>query len=388
MDILPGSSFIEKQPPEQDGEQNQQRSENKTNKKSRSVVDDLKEVKKVYDKLSSIAQPISGPKLALILCAIFIAIIIIYFLDPSGGGMSSGGDDSTTKETSTNSQTTPTIPGLTIKLTGPPESGNGRDIVYEVTVDYDPAIAKTPIENIVLVDVIPNTATFVSTDGVQAADSTPTTVTWSLKDPANQKLFHVTLHPKSDDVYVINSVTARLLGSSSGNGSSSDPQAFLDLLAGQGRNTAVLGDRTKFITTIIANSSGLSLGGKESNLGEIYDTGIKYNVNPLILASIWGVESGFDPGGVYPFGCLNPQDAGFFENVSCAAGSLNQLMSTFETHNTAGSLEIPSTTGNTCIYTDPFIYAYEMYTPVCHASDSNDAARTNFVSFYNKVKGL
>jgi hypothetical protein len=115
---------------------------------------------------------------------------------------------------------------------------------------------------------------------------------------------------------------------------------------------------------------------------------MQYNVNPLIIASIWGTESGFDPAATYPFGCLNPSDAGFTENVTCAAGSLNQLMGTFETHNANGSLEIPSSIGNTCIYTDAFVYAYEMYAPVCHVNDHNDPARGNFTSFYKKFKGI
>lgn len=79
------------------------------------------------------------------------------------------------------------IPGVTITLKGPPASGNGEDITYDVVVFYDPAVAKVPIENIVLYDTIPPGATFVGTDGVQAPDSTPSVVTWSLKDPANQK---------------------------------------------------------------------------------------------------------------------------------------------------------------------------------------------------------
>ena len=281
----------------------------------------------------------------------------------------------------------PSIPGVTVILKGPPERENGQDIIYDVTVLYDPAVAKVPIENIVLFDTVPNNATFVETDGVQAADSTPTTVTWSLKDPTNQKLFHITLHPTASDTYVINSIGVRLAAGATG-GSSTDSEEFLALFTGQGRNTSALGGRSAFVSTIIANSSGLPLSGKESYLGQIYDAGIKYNVNPLIIAGVWGTESGFDTLATYPFGCLNPTDAGFAENVTCSAGSLNQLMSSYESHSAGGSLEIPATTGNTCIYTDPFIYAYEMYTPICHAIDSNGTARGNMVSFYKKLKGI
>ena len=323
--------------------------------------------------------------------AIAIAILLIYllFFHNSDADI----DTETIESQATSSTGIPgapnssiSIPGVTITLKGPPASGNGEDITYDVVVFYDPAVAKVPIENIVLYDTIPPGATFVGTDGVQAPDSTPSVVTWSLKDPANQKLFHITLHPTANDTYIINTVNARI-AAGAGGGSSTDSDEFLSLFTGQGRNTAVLGGRSNFISTIIANASGLPLAGKESYLGSIYDAGIKYNVNPLIIAGIWGTESGFNPGSTYPFGCLNPSDAGFTENVTCAAGSLNQLMSSYESRG-AGSLEIPSTIGNTCIYADPFIYAYEMYAPICHADDGNWAARGNLISFYKKFQGI
>ena len=324
--------------------------------------------------------------------AIAIAILLIYLLFFHNSGADLETEDIQNQTTSTSgvpgAPGAPiSIPGVTVTLKGPPTSGNGEDIVYDVLVAYDPAVAKIPIENIVLYDTIPAGATFVSTDGVQAPDSTPSVVTWSLKDPANQKLFHITLRPTANDTYIINTVNARI-AAGAGGGTSTDSDEFLSLFTGQGRNTAVLGGRSNFISTIIANSSGLPLAGKESYLGSIYDAGIKYNVNPLIVAGIWGTESGFNPSATYPFGCLNPSDAGFTENVTCAAGSLNQLMSSYESRSATGSLEIPSTIGNTCIYTDPFIYAYEMYAPICHAEDGNWAARGNLISFYKKFQGI
>lgn len=324
--------------------------------------------------------------------AIAIAILLIYLLFFHNADVDVDTDVIQNQTTSTSG--TPgapgaplSVPGVTITLKGPSTSKNGEDIVYEVVVAYDPAVAKVPIENIVLYDTIPIGATFVGTDGVQAADSTPSVVTWSLKDPTNQKLFHITLRPTASDTYIINTVNARI-AAGAGGGTSTDSEEFLNLFTGQGRNTASLGGRSNFISTIIANSSGLSLAGKESYLGSIYDAGIKYNVNPLIIAGIWGTESGFNPSATYPFGCLNPADAGFTENVTCAAGSLNQLMSSYESRSATGSLEIPSTIGNTCIYTDPFIYAYEMYAPICHAEDGNWAARGNLISFYKKFQGI
>lgn len=326
---------------------------------------------------------------------IVVGIILIYFFFFKSS--SSSNNDISTSQTPTSS-TLPgggagqasKIPGLILTLSGPTSINNGEDIEYTVSYTYDSSIGKVPVGSIVLFDKIPDNAKFVKTDGVQATDSTSTLVTWSLEEPSNQRPFKIILHPAADDIYINNVVSARLAaGAGTGTGSATgDPPEFLALVLGQGRNVGVLGDRATFISTIIANASGLPFAGKETYLGQIYDAGVRYNVNPLIIASIWGTESGFDPTSTYPFGCLNPSDAGFTENVTCSAGSLNQLMGTFESHNVGGSLEIPSSIGNTCIYTDAFVYAYEMYAPICHVNDHNDPARGNFTSFYKKFKGI
>lgn len=351
----------------------------------------LGNAKKIYDtaqKVRAVASALNPWVLAIIIS--IIGLILVYMFFFSG--------HSTTGDTDTQSSTPPaagggsipaiTIPGLSITLTGPTSVNNGEDIEYTVSYVYDASVGKTPIENIVLFDKIPDNASFVKTDGVQTTDSKPSLVAWSLEEPSNQKPFKITLHPAAEDIYINNVISARLaLGSGTGS-ATGDPSEFLAMVVGQGRNVGVLGDKTTFITTIITNSSGLPLSGKETYLGQIYDAGIQYNVNPLILASIWGTESGFDATATYPFGCLNPADAGFEENVTCAAGSLNQLMATFDSHNSGGSLEIPSSIGNTCIYTDAFVYAYEMFAPICHVNDHNDPARGNFTSFYKKFRGI
>lgn len=333
----------------------------------------------------------------VIVAIVVVVVIILIFFFFFKGTLSSGDDDTNQTATSQappagNTDQTNKIPGLTLTLTGPISVNNGQDIEYMVSYTYDVSVGKIPVEKIILFDKIPDTARFVSTDGVQTTDSTSTLVSWSLEEPSNQKPFKLILHPTVENVYINNILAAKLApgaGSGSGTGSATgDPPEFLALVVGQGRNTGVLGDKASFISTIISNSSGLPLTGKETYLGAIYDAGIQYGVNPLIIASIWGTESGFDTAATYPFGCLNPSDAGFTENVTCAAGSLNQLMGTFETHNTGGSLEIPSSIGNTCIYTDAFVYAYEMYAPICHVNDHNDPARGNFTRFYKKFKGI
>jgi len=336
------------------------------------------------------ASPVGWIIAGIVIVILIIFLLYMFFFKGSSGDSEDEflqNQSSSSTETPGSPGTAISIPGVTVNLTGPQISENGVDITYEIAVAYDPTIAKIPIENIVLYDIIPIGATFVTTDGVQAPDSTPSVVTWSLKDPTNQKPFHITLRPTANDIYILHTVAARIASGAGGVGST-DPEEFLSLFAGKGRNVNSLGSRSNFIATIIANSSGLSLAGKESYLGQIYDAGVKYNVNPLIVAGIWGTESGFNPDAMYPFGCLNPADAGFTENVTCSAGSLNQLMSSYESKGVTGSLEIPSTIGNTCIYYDPFIYAYEMYAPICHAEDGNWAARGNLMSFYKKFQGI
>lgn len=392
MGIFPEAPTLQVQPPSAEDEDqsapqnkpqnNQQQNDKK--KKKRSAYDNYKTAKSLIKNARTIINVVSKINPAtIIIIVVIIAVIILAIFFGGGTGMAlNGGGDNPSPAPGSGSTTVPAIPGLTIKLDGPNSVDNGVDISYTVTVAYDPTV---PIDKIELYNDVPAGTTYSSkTTGVEAADSTSTTIAWSLKDPANQKQFSFILRPQSNDIYVNDTIVAKMTGSAGGSSS----QEFRDLVAGQGRNTGILGDKNQFVSTIIANSLSIPLTGKESYLSQIYDAGQKYNVNPLILAAIWGVESTFNTSSNYPFGCLNPADAGFTENVTCSAGSLNQLMATFETHAVAGSLEIPSKIGNTCVYTDAFDYAYEMYTPVCHVSDGNDPSRSNFISFYKKFKGV
>jgi uncharacterized repeat protein (TIGR01451 family) len=398
MAILPDTA-----PEENNQPQERLQERKREDKKKRSLIDDLRTIKKSYDKIKQVVQAIrwiANPYAIVFL--ILFSTAIFALMSSSSGGLALSGETNPEPTPGTGGTAPPSsIPGLTIKVTSNPPCTtptpnadycvqNGEDLVYTISYTYDISVGKIPLENIVLYDTIPKGATFVSTTGVRASDSNTAVVTWSLKDPSNQQPFTITLHPLVDDTYIINTVLARAISGGTGGstGTSTSPQEFKDLTQNQGRNTYILGDKTNFIAAIIANSSGLPLAGKESYLGQIYDAATTYNINPLILTVIWGVESGFDATPTYPFGCLNPTDTGFSENVTCAAGSLNVHMATFETHSTGGSLEIPSTTGNTCIYTDAFDYAYEKYTPVCATNDGNDSARTNFINFFKKLKGI
>jgi hypothetical protein len=158
----------------------------------------------------------------LIIILVVIGLFLIYIFFFSHASALKMDDDNntqqpTTTSTGSTSSTTVTIPGLTITLTtSKPEYENGEDIVYTVSYTYDTTVGKTPLEDIVLYDTIPSNASFVSTTGVQTPDSTTSVVNWSLKDPTNQSAFTITLHPTSDDVYVTNTVAARVIAASSG----------------------------------------------------------------------------------------------------------------------------------------------------------------------------
>lgn len=373
--------------------------------KTKSAVNTAKKIGSTIDKAKTAIQAsraavvLANPwVLAIIAAIIGLLLIYIFFFSDTSSDDDTISPPPPAPATASGGTATPQVPGFTFNITvdppcAPIEPGfdscvqNGQDITYTVSYTYDPSVGKIPLTNLVIVDSVPPSAHFVSTTGVQGADSTPTLLTFPLEDPVNQKSFTIVLHPMAEDVSLTNSISVKTI-SKTGSSASPSPQEFKDLITDQGRNVSVLGDKSSFISTITKNSSGLALAGKDDYLSKIYDAGVQYSVNPLILTVIWGVEFGFDPAADYPFGCLNQADLGFSENVTCAAGSFNQLMAKFETQNIAGSLEIPSTTGNTCIYTDPFDYAYELYTPVCHANDGNDPSRSNFVTFYQKLKGL
>ncbi len=355
------------------------------------------EAKKALLVLQKLASRLAGPTLFTGLgIFIFIVIIVFFFFQDTDVGKALTGsseDSPPSQEGGTNPTTpsVPSIPGLTIIVTAQESVQNGQDIEYKVEIRYDPATATTPIERIELYDTLPPGVVFAGTSGNKGINSTDKEITWPLSDPANSGGFTFMLHPYLEDVIIINSVFARIIGGSSGSGGTSPSGELGALVAGQGRNTMPLGDRRSFISTILSRAGGLSLVDKEAYLEQIFDAGQQYRVNPIMLLNIWGTENGFRTDFEHYFGCAvyapNPP-VGFAEGLDCAADALDSLMSQFEKGSTGGSLEIPSTTGNTCIYTDAFDYAYEYYAPVCHSNDGNEPAHVNFISFYKKFMGL
>lgn len=376
---------------ENEAEQQQPRPQERKERKKATSYSDIRQTFRSVKTVVRVVRMATNPAVIWALVGVFISIII-YMLFFSGAGALPGGGGSSSNQpptTGTTNPKTPPIPGLTLSLTGPNTANFivDKELGYTVSISYDKTIANTPpIENITVYLDVPANSSFVRASGNNTQNGG--TISWSLSDTQNQSSLTFVLSPLGDDITIPVKVYAKVSGGGSAGGSS--PQAFRDLIAGQGKNTAVLGDKAQFVSTILANSSGLPISGKDQYLSQIYDTAIHYNVNPLLLTVIWGIESTFDTTGSvtpYPFGCIVQGDEGFDENVKCAAGSLNVWMKAFETNNVGGSLEIPSDTGNTCIYTDAFDYAYEWYTPVCHYYDGNDPERVTFINFYAKLKG-
>lgn len=216
----------------------------------------------------------------------------------------------------------------------------------------------------------------------------------------------ISLRPKSDtkNTYIVNQAYAMYLNDpSSGSGSTpgstgSPPPGAADfeaIVSGQGRNTSLLGDRASFIATVTKNGTNRLKGDYSAELGQIYDAGIAKHVNPLLMVVMWGVEQSFTHG--LAFGCFDGKGTDFQSQLSCAAGTLDFWMTNFEMKKAAGPLPIviPDESQNrNCSYTDEFVYAYEWYTPVCHADKGkeedltiNANARKNFAIIMRELLG-
>ena len=167
-----------------------------------------------------------------------------------------------------------------------------------------------------------------------------------------------------------------------------DPGAstFAELMTGQGRNTGILGDENSFVTktidTVARRAGTTNTNLYDPYLRDIYRLSVERNVNPLIVLTIWGVEQSFAING-REFGC-KPFDNGFDEQVRCSRKTLDDWMADFEAKQASGILPVPNIYDPSCTYTDNFIYAYEMYTPVCWLNDGNSPARENFVIIFKE----
>jgi len=362
----------------------------------KSPIDELKDVKKYVDNIRSTikyARLATSPVLLGPVIGIALVLIIMIFFDSgtAGGLTGGGGGGNNTTKPGTN-PSTPIIPGFDIDIEGPPEKENDIILDYTVTITHDPSVAP-PIENIEVYDTLPAGAELVETSGF-VVDKNASPHVWPLSNTANQKIFTIRIRPNTTDANFYYTVSARVIGGGTGGGGSTETEkTFGMLVAGQGRNVTSLGDKSSFISTVIKNGAGRAdFAARRTYLEQIYDAAVKYTVNPVLLLSMWGTENGFgtDPSNVF-FGCgvyAKPPPSGFAEGVDCAADTVDYWMRDFESKFTGNPVNIPSKNGNTCDYTDAFVYAYEWYAPLCHASDRNEPARVNFSEFYKMFMGI
>lgn len=192
-------------------------------KKRKTLYDDYKQAKEIYDKTRKIVGILRNPALLWPIIIIGIVIFIALFLDggtPVGG---LGGSNATTPTEGT-PITVPSIPGLNVDLEATPtEAPNdpGLTITYIVTITHNPSVAP-PIETIELYDDLPSGAELVSTTGVLKSEGSTPNV-WPLSDPANQTRFEIVIRPNAQDTNFRYTISARRVagntpvGGSSGN---------------------------------------------------------------------------------------------------------------------------------------------------------------------------
>lgn len=279
------------------------------------------------------------------------------------------------------------IPGLTLQLSGPGSVGNKQDINYYILVTY-----RGPLD-VVITDPLPPNTTLVAATGVYTIENN--VVKWALKDnaglvPTGYYELGIALLPTRDDVIVTNKIFANAIGSP-GNPSATD---FNTLMTGQGRNIGILGDEGSFTAQAMKNGTNNGLSDKESYIRQIYRAALAANVNPLAVLATWGTEAGFGLNNT-EFGCDPPRPdgsgggfPGFINQLLCGVNTWSHWMSHFEENkNVDGTLPLPSKIGNTCVYSDPFLFAAEKYGPVCTIYDANDYFQSNFVKFYKQFLG-
>lgn len=331
---------------------------------------------------------IAGIIILLILLAVFIIYLFIYLSDNPDDGYNYG---VTPPQQGTPIDGTPPanpIPGLSLEKSAGGSVNNGEEITYTITAIYGGNLDVTIWDN------IPKNTQYLSASGEKNVDNAAGTISWRLgantptrSNEAEGKdiyTFTLTVKPTADNIMVENQAYATAPGGTTG--PAPETNDFEKLMEGQGRNTQVLGDETSFVEKALSNISRRLPGGRsvyESYLHDIYKMSTSHNVNPAIVLTIWGVEQSFAING-REFGC-KPFDTGFAMQVDCSATTLDTWMTKFDETKASGTFPVPLTFDQTCNYTDPFIYAYEAYTPVCTMYDSNDESRTNFVIIYKEI---
>ena len=296
----------------------------------------------------------------------------------------------------------PGIPGMSLNTTVPSDTvGRNDPITYTITAIYSGDL------DVTVYNPVASNAEYVSStpEGGQY-DEVSRTRSWRLNDvtpvatdgETRTYVFTITLRPAEalhdvPKVTIINKAYATAASPVVVPGTPPDLGAsvFEELMKGQGRNTGILGNEDQFVTAVLANAgSRMPEGGAnhEQYLRQLYETAVANNINPLIMLTIWGVEQSFAINGT-EFGC-DPRGegrgAGFEWQVQCSADTLNRWMNDFDEKAAQGIFPVPYdpswSENHGCTFEDPFVYAYEAYTPVCSMNDGNSESRENFVIIF------
>lgn len=303
----------------------------------------------------------------------------------------------------------PGIPGMSLVTTVPSDTlERNEPVTFTITAIYSGDLDVT-----VYNPIAPNADYVSSTPEGGQYDEVSRTRSWRLNEvtPVSTNgdertyVFTITLRP-AEALGDVPRVTIRNRAFATaaapvvapGNPPNLDASTFEELVAGQGRNTGILGNEDEFVEAIFANTQPVrfaSGGGRdayEPYIRDLYRVAVSNNINPVIMLTIWGVEQSLGIVNGLEFGCdlNNPEARGFANQVQCSADTLNTHMNDFDTKAAQG-LPVyynPSwATNKDCDFYDAFAYAYEAYTPVCSMSHGNDEARTNFQIYFKEFLG-
>lgn len=216
----------------------------------------------------------------------------------------------------------------------------------------------------------------------------------------------ISLRPKSDakDTYIVNQAYATYIGQGDGSsptstGTTNGGTDFESIMKGQGQNISLFNSASQFADQAIKNvgtrfvnqstSSFSNPNDARPYLIKIYNVAVANSVNPAIVLTIWGVEDSFTFLNDTEFGC-KPFGSGFDKQLDCSVvGTLSFWMNDFNKKKAQGIFPVQRTgPKGTCNFDDPFLYAYEAYTPVCTQDDGNSASHDNFVTIYKEIMGI
>ena len=286
-----------------------------------------------------------------------------------------------------NSTTATNTSNVVLLKNGPNHVDCCGDIDYNISVNYNgPGTADATV-----VDTLPDHTTVADPHGgtVGTDGQGHTTVTWTVTGVVTgipQVLFlTITPGPETNNTWIINSVTGTVNLHFVSLPTDGD---FETLLRGQGRNVNILGDLTTFLATVYQNNPDPRLAGRQDIVTQIYNTAVASNVNPLIILTLWGEESGYSTTGA-SLGC-DPHVGGFpgiTAQIGCGVNTMNHWLTDFEQHvGQDGTYTVTGSLGP-CTFDDATIYAMERYGPVCLMNDGNSHFHANFASIFRQFLG-